>query len=461
MEVISPMNSLLLDSIRLKKLKNLTSKRAFVTTQEGNRVVFEDISEPSQIAEPNEQRELLVSSVITTVFENYSKRGDVAPDSPKPLKRTRFDLNSDELLQRRSQLRKTPVSPSLSPKDNFTPKRSEPIPIPTSSSISPSDSSANQESSSWLLSFLSQLLGWLHPLGPEDDKSSCDHRAHHVSTSNDDQVWKDWEWVLSAAEELSKHQSEKEAERIQKELKLLRSSAHTFKLRNYFQMLASKTIGELPDEEKDLLQTPLDNSKRNKIISDVVNSLADSWMDYVIKFVLVHADRSVRKQFEDSYREKKYEKGVLGTMKELAFTSSNGPTNTGINERVLADILWSFWKTLTESIRTTGFDLEQADLILMADEMAEARDLFVRLWIDTVRNSRSGSKREGQVVKKWKEQEKEDELLNRSRILQQGVDAKYSIAKYQIPRKKVNDMKRLKETLESKLHFATSRAITA
>jgi len=143
-------------------------------------------------------------------------------------------------------------------------------------------------------------------------------------------------------------------------------------------------------------------------------------------------------------------------LKELAFAASHGPRGVGINHKVLSDIMWSLWKTLSTAIRTgVDRDLTNDELELIAKQITITEEPFVRMWIQTVRNTRLGKTKEGVLVKKWA-QEKLEEQLRLSTIKTKGVDAKYEYKPYNPSNIKANsyrkqELKDLKKVLEMKL----------
>lgn len=165
---------------------------------------------------------------------------------------------------------------------------------------------------SWVFEILSHLSTWL--LQQHQQPINNNNSNNQVS----DDLWKDWEWVLSKTEEISLKQSEEEAQKIQNELKKLRKTAQTLKFRPYFLTNASKIIFEnLSNEDKVLLQTSLDASKSSKIISDLIHSMEDTWLSSIQTKFFPDISSGKWKHFQDSYREKPYEKGVVGSLKEL------------------------------------------------------------------------------------------------------------------------------------------------
>jgi hypothetical protein len=269
------------------------------------------------------------------------------------------------------------------------------------------------------------------------------------------QLWNDWEWVLNKTEEITVMQSNDKAHKIKQELKQLRQTAQALKFRPFYMKVAKLSFHNLGHQELIDLSTPLDSSKRSKIVTDVVNSLEDEWLNFVHgAFFLESADNWT--QFKSSYKERPYEKNVVGSMKELAFAAFHGPKDTGLHERLLSEILWCIWKTLTGAVRLTlNRDLEESELLLSAKEVEKATEPLVKLYVETVRNSRLGSSKEGKVVQKWKiEQEEEEHRLSKM-IEERGIDARY---REQLPPERIQcsrDIKELKNILETKLSFST------
>src|SRR5580704_11400875 len=110
---------------------------------------------------------------------------------------------------------------------------------------------------------------------------------------------------------------------------------------------------------------------------------------------------------------------------------------------------------MTSSIRIhLGRELDHLELLLMANEVAEAAVPFVKLWVETVRNARSGMSREGILVAKWK---KDDAVVRLSQSHRRIIDAKFDQrSKYDASTEGVSKegMVNLKKFLEQSLSFS-------
>lgn len=136
----------------------------------------------------------------------------------------------------------------------------------------------------------------------------------------------------------------------------------------------------------------------SKIIADVIKSVENQWLKSIheIFFSTTHSKRWFL--FRDSYAEKPYERNVVGSLKELAFSASSG-SKTGISDKVMVDILWSLWKTLVEVIRAAiGTDLDPNQMKQLADTVAIVKVPLCELWVQTATKSKGGRAREGQLV---------------------------------------------------------------
>jgi len=282
-------------------------------------------------------------------------------------------------------------------------------------------SSSSYPSRTFLLELISRLSGWLF-------NSNNPTNGDHPLPAED--IWQDWEWVLSKAEEISQKHSQEEAEMIRKELRRLRQTANALKYRPFFHLASKDAFRKLTESEILDLNSVLQAAESYKIITDVINSLEDEWLRFIQNTFFPDPENISWQIFSANYKEKPYEKNITGALKELAFSASHGPKNVGINQKVLSDIMWSLWKTLTTSIRTgVNRDLTKEELILVAKEVVKAQQPFIKLWIQTVRNSRLGKSKEGKLIKKW-ELETKDLEQKLTSIKQKGVDAKYEYHTY-------------------------------
>jgi len=294
------------------------------------------------------------------------------------------------------------------------------------------------------------LSGWLLKF-PSHEVSRLESKN---GTDIHEELWQEWEWVLTRTEELSQKQSKEEANLIKQELRNLRQTANALKWRPLFNISATELISILSVKEKRDLGSVLLSSESSKIISDVINQFADIWLKFIHQ-TFFQGEESIKWiAFSGSYKERPYEKNIIGALKELTFSACHGPVGIGVNQKVLSDIMWSLWKTLSTTIRT-GIDREltNGELALIATEVVKTQNSFVNLWIQTVRNTRLGKTKEGILIKKWaKENEEEQKKL--LKVKSKGVDAKYEYKPYNpsmLTTKREKELKELKKILETKL----------
>lgn len=304
-----------------------------------------------------------------------------------------------------------------------------------------------ESSRGWIFDFLHQLTGWIErQQHPTLDGEQQEH--------NEEELWKDWEWVLSKTEELSMQQTKEEADRIRNELLLLRKAASMLKFRPFYANQAKLALSKRTKEEVAAIGSVLDASKRSKLIADTINHFQERWLEFIrVNFFLQGG--SGWKEFKSDYEEKPYLKNVVGSLNELAFSASHGPKDVGLDSRVLSDIMWSMWKTLTSAIRShLERSLEEEELTLIAKEILPAQTFLIEIWLQTAQNSRLGATNEGALVGKWetKDKEEHERIL---KIKKQGVDARYSYEPYKWKevdsQYKRDDIKDLKKILEEQL----------
>jgi len=297
---------------------------------------------------------------------------------------------------------------------------------------------------------------------PENFNSSDSESEELQRRKSIEELLDNWEWILSKSEELNVNQSKKEAISIEEELKNLRKTGYSLKFRNFFLVrIARPAIEALSEEDRLALAIVLDTSKVSKIINDIVSSTQDKWLRLIEAafFSRETEDSELEekwKKFMETYQEKPYERNIVGSLKELAFSASHGPKDIGINERVLADILWSIWKTLMEAIRNAlNRDLEYLELLLLANEISHVKEHLIHLWTSTVKISQVGTSHQGAVVMKWKEEQQQAKQEMLSKVKEMGVDAKWTGGKVNAMKKgEFKEFKRVQMTLEEKLSFS-------
>ncbi|KAL6075957.1 hypothetical protein QOT17_003267 [Balamuthia mandrillaris] len=158
--------------------------------------------------------------------------------------------------------------------------------------------------------------------------------------------------------------------------------------------------------------------------------------------------------FKEAWGESAYKKGVIGGMKEVGWQASHGPGGIGLNRHVLADIGWSFWKSIVSSLRwVLDRELRCEEQDLLAEKISYCMRPLAYLWWETIQNSEIGTSNAGILPAKWKkEQEKEEHRIRLLKKLNRH-------ARYEGPTPpKVKSITRkqltqLKSMLEQKLTF--------
>lgn len=356
---------------------------------------------------------IMISTVMTTIIENYS---------------------TDNLL-----LQPTALVEPHAPAKIF---RQEERQL--------SSQGKSQTGNSWVLQLLDHLFTWIIPLA-EDSKTQTNYLV------DDKELWRDWEWVLSKTEEIVQKQNEAETERIKNELQSLKNASTSIKCKARFFAVTKNLFASLSQEQLTELGVDLDSSKKSKMISDVVQQCAQVWLNFIQNHFFLNKTLQQWIDYSSGFLEKPYDKGILGSTKELAFSASHGTRICGLNEKVLAEILWAIWKTLMESLRNSGCELDETASSLLAEEVCKCKENFIYLWVTTVKNSRNGVKKEGVLVQKWKQEEKLEELRISKIMELKGIDAKYVPTRYTNAHcKEKQEMDKIKKFLEQRLSFYVS-----
>lgn len=132
-------------------------------------------------------------------------------------------------------------------------------------------------------------------------------------------IWENWEWLLSQAEELAQLQSSRESQKIKEELNAIKSNS-SLRFRTYFSSVASSKIDGLTEEDKKNLSGVLDPSKSSKILSDVINEWKESWLLFLKENLFTEENGTLGYQwnnFKESFYEQPYQRNIVGALKEL------------------------------------------------------------------------------------------------------------------------------------------------
>lgn len=131
--------------------------------------------------------------------------------------------------------------------------------------------------------------------------------------------------------------------------------------------------------------------------------------------------------FANSYQEQAYEKNIAGSMASVGFQASHGAQgDQGLTPRILGDIVWSVFSTLSHAIcQSLRKDfMEPEDMQMLARNVLQLQEPLIELWIQTIKVSRVGVRNEGRLTAQWKaeEEEKQQRLMD---IKRKGVDARW------------------------------------
>eukprot|EP01101_Sappina_pedata_P009984 TRINITY_DN617_c0_g1_i2.p1 TRINITY_DN617_c0_g1~~TRINITY_DN617_c0_g1_i2.p1 ORF type:complete len:383 (-),score=121.11 TRINITY_DN617_c0_g1_i2:14-1162(-) len=308
---------------------------------------------------------------------------------------------------------------------------------------------------------------------------ASEEELRKMDISLNDSILNNWEYILTQAEEITQKKSLDEVDMLKSELRRLREHGQVLKQRPIFVQHARTAIEKLTlDDAQELMTAHLDSSKRSSIINHIIRGVEQDWLDLIkrVFFSTSSAESAeeqekeanqinpdteifeVWKKYEGSFLERNYQKNVSGAMKESAFMCSHGNGIEGLTPSVLGDMMWSIWNTLCLSL-SNGLDrkLSEHERNILCRQVLGIQDDLIQMWLETIRNSRTGAEREGALPAKWKE---EDELEKKrlEEIKKRGADAKYQAPQQSIRTPEtVHHMKpefhNLKNLLERTLEF--------
>ncbi|KYQ96778.1 hypothetical protein DLAC_04078 [Tieghemostelium lacteum] len=185
------------------------------------------------------------------------------------------------------------------------------------------------------------------------------------------------------------------------------------------------------------------NSSNSKGLNDSSSSIAAD---------MIVLNKNINKitwdQFLENFRGQKYQKGLHTRMKDIGWQASHGVDGT-LNARVMGDISWSIWNTLCTGLKQIR-EITYDEQIQLTEKVNVMQPLLIQIWINTIRNSSLGSKNEGLVVEKWKEQEITHKLKIQE-LKRSGKLDKYSPEKIKILDHEKKEISSIRSTLEQKL----------
>lgn len=234
--------------------------------------------------------------------------------------------------------------------------------------------------------------------------------------SKEENLNHDWEWMLSTAEELALHQEQERVQEIRSELHRITKASNSIQIRPRIGSLIRETFTSLPEEDqRRLLQSRLDASKRDRILKDLIREETSSWKRDFSSFF---------EQDLTHWKEEKYKKNITGEMASMAFRASHSAQEKGLTPKICGDILWSISVCLSKEIdfppeKRAAFD----DLLL--EKIASLITPLLDLWKKTATSVGNISGREGRLPSIWA-QEAEEEKDRLAQLKKIGLSARYN-----------------------------------
>eukprot|EP01132_Coremiostelium_polycephalum_P005782 gene5782-7192_t len=136
----------------------------------------------------------------------------------------------------------------------------------------------NTNNSGWtsetILDILYTLSNWLRgieskPFNEEEYKEK------------EKELWKDWEWILSTTEEFVLKQNQLESVKVLDELDKIKKTASNLKLKPLFIKKAAEVLKSKSSSDIEILKTSLDSNKRSAVLSTVINTMEEQWLQYI------------------------------------------------------------------------------------------------------------------------------------------------------------------------------------
>ena len=279
---------------------------------------------------------------------------------------------------------------------------------------------------STLWGILTKMVGWIYPLSTPPST---------LKTEEDDSVAKEWEWLLSTAEEIAIKHGKQRASEIQEELNRIKKVSPSVR---YQKLLISKSFEFFrtldPETVKILSESRLDPSKRDRIIRDAVRSVSPAWVFDILGTIFSRFGRKETEGTKDScfesfsgrWYEQPYKRNICGELISMGWRASHVASERGLTPAILGDILWSFHLCLSREISSDlPYPLEEADYEYLCEKVMSIADPLVKLWRETSVKVGSISTREGILPKKW-ELEHVKEVARLEKIKQNGVAARFN-----------------------------------
>lgn len=282
------------------------------------------------------------------------------------------------------------------------------------------------------------MVGWLTPLRPppaplqmippplEETPRTPDQKKKLVQLE-ESLLMADWEYLLSATEQICRSQSENRSREVHRELEKITRVSNTVKYRSRIGNLLKDEYAILPVSTlKILLESRLDASKRDKIIRDLFKGVSTSWLASMKQIL----SSTQMESLASRWTETRYKKGIMSAMASMAFHASHPATEKGLTIIIVSDMLWSIHLSLSREISIEldrPLSPEESEWIL-SKVMSLLPDL-ITLWVKTSTSIGSIANREGRLPQKWeveREQEKSRQAKRKDEEIANGSFARYN-----------------------------------
>lgn len=299
------------------------------------------------------------------------------------------------------------------------------------------------------------MVGWVYPL-------STPPLQNVISSSNlvesnrlmDEELMKNWQWLLSTGEEIALKQDERRCSDIKKELDIIKKVTNSVKYRKHIFSEVTQYMNTLsPDMVTSLGNSRLDASKRDRIFRDIIRSVSECWlldilMDIFIarNFQLPAMNGDISKNdnflphavdvdafiasnpevFSSRWTEQPYKKNICGEIVSMAFYASHPTQERGLTAHLIADILWSMHVCLSREIITDlNRVLHPLEYEYLTQKILSILPNLISLWHTTTQKVGNVSDRAGRLPEKWNlDRQKEDARL--ASLKASGVSARYN-----------------------------------
>lgn len=292
---------------------------------------------------------------------------------------------------------------------------------------------------------LTRMVGWIYPL-------STPPLSNH-SKSMDEDLIKDWQWLLSTGEEIALKQDERRSADIRKELDVIKKVTNSVKYRKCIFSEVTKYIDTLSPEMVSVLQNSrLDASKRDRIFRDIIRSVSQRWLLNILINIFMAGDSGIPYEtiisentnflshpvdisafiasnpeaFTARWNEQPYKKNICGEIASMAFYASHPTQEKGLTVPLITDILWSMHVCLSREISTDlNRVLSPQEYEYLTQIVLSILQDLVSLWYKTTQKVGDISNRAGRLPEKWNlDRQKEDVRL--ATLKASGVSARYN-----------------------------------